>query len=509
MIARLTAIFAKFRASRRGNVLMIFAFAMIPLVFATGMGVDYARAARLQTKMNAIADAAALAAVTQPMMLKSDDQAKEAATKMFNAQAGTLGGDLIYDPDDLEVTITASDPNATLLSRTVKVAYRAESRNAFGGILGRSTLNIAGSSTAYADKAPYIDFYLLLDTSPSMLLPSTSDGLVRMRSQTSTNHLSDGCAFACHTANPHMDDIYIRDNNGRDIWLDANGNAHSVLKTSTKNGDTYVEYYNSSGKKVSAKESSGVYADSYWLAYNNLSYNGQPNIEMRIDAEQEAVRELVPIAKSIADENEVMYRMAVNRFDYYGPTTSYGQVAALTSLDSDSNVQSVVTKSTNLPMTSWYRNSCLTSSKCVDDQATDFKTALDQMSDLMPDPGSGATASDPQEVMFIITDGMSDEYLSGMGRTHRELQPTHIDQCNAIKARNIRIAILYTEYLPGSLTGNSWSQSNVAPYLDNVAPALQKCASPGLYQKVSTDDSISDALTALFKQAVATAHLTR
>lgn len=505
MMTRLTAVFAKLRASRRGNVLMIFAFAMIPMVFATGMGVDYARAARLQTKLNAIADAAALAAVTQPMMLQDDATAKTAAENMFNAQASMLGDDLIYSSDDLTVTITPVY-SASTPGRIATVTYHALSKNAFGGILGRSTIEIGGTSTANADKAPYIDFYLLLDTSPSMLLPATTDGLSRMRNAT-------GCAFACHLQQPHSESVYVRDNQGRDIWLDASDNAHSIVGTTTVNNVKYVKYYNQSGTLVTVKESSGFYADSYWLAYHNLSYNGKPNIEMRIDAEQEAVRELVPTAKQIADENKVSYRMAVYRFDY-GP--NFQTLISPTKLDTTTNMQAVVDAATDLPMTFWYKNSWITSSSNIDDQSTDFRTAFDRMNGtgsystpIIPNPGTGATADDPQKLLFIITDGMSDEYLSGMGRTHRELQPTHIDQCNAIKKRNIRIAILYTEYLPDSLTGNAWSQSNVAPYLPNVAPALQSCASPGLYQKVSTDDSIPDALAALFRQAVATAHLTQ
>src|SRR3546814_14198974 len=76
-------------------------------------------------------------------------------------------------------------------------------------------------------------------------------------------------------------------------------------------------------------ESSGYYADSYWLAYNNQTFNGKPNIEMRIDAEQEAVRELVPIAKTIADGNKVSYKMATYRFDY-GP--DFKKLAELTKI---------------------------------------------------------------------------------------------------------------------------------------------------------------------------------
>src|SRR3546814_19331950 len=87
---------------------------------------------------------------------------------------------------------------------------------------------------------------------------------------------------------------------------------------------------------------------------------------MRIDAEQEAVRELVPIAKTIADGNKVSYKMATYRFDY-GP--DFKKLAALTKLDSNANIDSVVSASTNLPMTYWYKNSWITSTKNIDDQS--------------------------------------------------------------------------------------------------------------------------------------------
>jgi Flp pilus assembly protein TadG len=516
MITRFSNLLARLRRNRRGNVLMIFAFAMVPMVFATGMGVDYTRAARLQTKMNAIADAAALSAVTQPMMLQSEDAATAAARAMFIAQSNELGSDLVFDgtnPDDLTITVTPVY-NATSPGRVATVTWKAESQNAFGGILGRPTIPIAGTSTSTADKAPYINFYLLLDTSPSMLLPTTTSGLNQMRSQTSTSHLSNGCAFACHAMNPHSDNIYVQDRNGKDIWLNAKDNYKAYAVDAIINGYVYSSTYSGTPTQI-APFSNGYYADAYWMAHNNATFptsKNTNNIEMRIDAEQTAVQSLVPTAKQIADDNHVMYRMAVNRFDYYGPTTSgYGPVVPLTDLSSDANVQSVVNAATNLPLTYWWSNSNISSTQNINDQSTNFYQAFDQMNKLMPTPGTGQTANDPQEVMFIITDGMSDENLNG-SRTHSQLLQTHIDQCTAIKSRNIRIAILYTAYLPESLTGDPWSISNVQPVLvptDKVAQQLQACASPGLYQMVSTDASIPDALNALFRQAVASAHLTQ
>jgi Flp pilus assembly protein TadG len=50
---------------RRGAVMMMFAMALPVLTFAIGMGIDYARAMKAQTKMNAVADSAALSAVSK------------------------------------------------------------------------------------------------------------------------------------------------------------------------------------------------------------------------------------------------------------------------------------------------------------------------------------------------------------------------------------------------------------------------------------------------------------
>src|SRR3546814_6630234 len=78
---------------------------MVPMVFATGMGIDYSRAAKLRTKLNALADAAALSAVTRPMMDKSSTYAKQIATNTFSAQAASLSGAEVS-----KLIITVTDP---------------------------------------------------------------------------------------------------------------------------------------------------------------------------------------------------------------------------------------------------------------------------------------------------------------------------------------------------------------------------------------------------------------
>ncbi len=209
----------------------------------------------------------------------------------------------------------------------------------------------------------------------------------------------------------------------------------------------------------------------------------------------------------MATNNHVTYKLQLFSFGYGAPsalTTSMTDVASLTT----ASVPDLAALQTN-----YYKNNCPTSSVCNSDQSTEFATMFTSMNSTITTPGDGTTSSTPQAVMFIVTDGMSDESLSG-SRNNRELRSSHLSQCTTIKNRGIRIAILYTEYLPESLTGDSWSQSYVAPYLPNIEPALKSCASTGsdgqpLYYKVTTDQSITDALTTLFALTVEAAHLTK
>ena len=83
---------ARLKANQKGGVYMIMGFAIIPLTFILGFGIDYARAMSLQTRLNAAADAAALAAVAPSMIHQSNSESSSAATNMFNAQASLETG---------------------------------------------------------------------------------------------------------------------------------------------------------------------------------------------------------------------------------------------------------------------------------------------------------------------------------------------------------------------------------------------------------------------------------
>jgi hypothetical protein len=120
----------------------------------------------------------------------------------------------------------------------------------------------------------------------------------------------------------------------------------------------------------------------------------------------------------------------------------------------------------------------------------------------MPNPGSGMAGQSPEEVLFIVSDGVDDSNVSGS----RNQALFNTSMCTTVKNRGIRIAVLYTTYLP--LPTNSWYNSYIAPFQPQIAGNMQNCASPGLFFQVSTDQDITAAMAALFQQAVATARLT-
>lgn len=183
----------RFLRDRRANALPMFAITALPMLYLTGMGIDYTLAAQRQAKLNALADAAALAAITPAMMAQSDAQAQTAAQDILNGQATKMAG-INYDPKKLTVNVVDNGPQ-----RTVSVSYQATSQNMFPGVLDLQTLSLTGKSQSTTTLPPNMDFYLLLDNSPSMAIAATSDGINTMVANTQAQ---GGCAFACHETAP-------------------------------------------------------------------------------------------------------------------------------------------------------------------------------------------------------------------------------------------------------------------------------------------------------------------
>ena len=153
------------------------------------------------------------------------------------------------------------------------------------------------------------------------------------------------------------------------------------------------------------------------------------------------------------------------------------------------------------------------------DVATNYDNSLGKLSQssYIPNPGNGTNqAGDtPQEVLFIVTDGVEDEHSgSRLQQAINDLgnapggNSSSTNWCTTIKNRGIKIAILYTDYL--AVPANSWYESWIAPIQSDIGPALQACASPALFYDAGLDSSnLGQDLAALFAAVTQSGHLTQ
>jgi Flp pilus assembly protein TadG len=464
----------RFARDRKANVAVIAALTMVPIIFLLGMTLDFTQAMRKKEQLDAAADAAAIAAVRPAMLMQSDAVASDTAMAIFMSVANNLPG-LAAVPTP---TITVTDVG---LQRTVSVSYNAASLNNFPKVLlNTASWPINGSATSQAASAPNMNWYLLMDDSPSMGIGATLTDINNLITATAPAKQpassSQNCGFACHETNiskdgGSQDNLTIARAKGVTLRIDLVSNALNQLLIS-------------------------------WTGCPQSGVTGG-------------------VMQCMSSLNNTTYKAALYTFD-----TGLNTLATLTT------PTLAGTKISNISLMSVLYQNCVTSTSCNTDYGTDIKGALSGLNGILPNPGLGSnsTGDTPQEVVFLVTDGVEDKIVSGasacpnasLASNNRCQQPLDTTMCTTLKNRGIKIAILYTEYLqlinlgPSQNITDSWYMSWVNQYntptsdTGTIAQNLTACASPGFYSHVQTGGDITGALTNLFiKVASSTASLTQ
>ncbi len=472
MKVMLRAWLSRFARDRKANVAVIAALTMVPIIFLLGMTLDFTQALRKKGQLDAAADAAAIAAVRPAMLMATDTVASDTAMAIFMSTANSLAPGLVAVPTP---TITVTDVG---LQRTVSVSYNAASLNNFPKVLlNNVSWPISGSASAQAGSAPNMNFYLLMDDSPSMGIGATLTDINNLITATAPAKQpassSQNCGFACHETNIGHD----------------------------------------GGTK------------------DNLAIARANNITLRIDLVSNALNQLLNtwsncpqtgisggVMQCMSALNNTTYKAALYTFDL-GLNT-------LATLTTPTSAGTQVNNISLMPVV--YQNCVVTTTNCKTDNGTDIAGALTSLNSIMPTPGLGSNAANdtPQEVVFLVTDGVEDKIATTcpnatFASNKRCQQPLDTTMCTTIKNRGIKIAILYTEYLqlinlgPSKNITDSWYMSWVDKYDEpksstgTIAQNLQACASPGFFSDVQTGGDITQALTDLFiKVASSTASLT-
>jgi Flp pilus assembly protein TadG len=188
----------RFRCDRRGNVAIIFAITCIPLISMVGAAVDYTRALQIRSQLQAALDTASVGSIVQKSaaFITAGSMAADGAVPGGDVDAINIFKGNTSGRTGFTLTSTTATVNRANGVVTATMQFSADVPTSLTSVMGFSKMTVTGSSVATATMPNYIDFYLLLDNSPSMGVGATPADVALMVKNT-----SDSCAFACHDLN--------------------------------------------------------------------------------------------------------------------------------------------------------------------------------------------------------------------------------------------------------------------------------------------------------------------
>jgi Flp pilus assembly protein TadG len=165
-----------------GNIAVTFALLLPLLLVGAGLSVDYLRAYGSYSEMQAELDLALIAAIKQIDNLNSDE-----IETVIHDWFGTQTRVGTFTLDDVAVDIIGSTISATARARVPTTLMQ---------IAGIDSVPVSVNSAVAGPATSYLNVYLVLDKSASMLLASNTSDQSKMTSAL-------GCAFACHQGEVH------------------------------------------------------------------------------------------------------------------------------------------------------------------------------------------------------------------------------------------------------------------------------------------------------------------
>lgn len=509
----LHALLARFRRDRGGNVALMFGFCTVPLLTAVGAATDYSMATRMKAKLQSAADAAVIAAVSQnspgylaATQMSSDGQVSAGvndANKVFTGIMSTITG---YT--NLADTPTVTKTGSTL---TASMTFSAQVPTVFMKIFGFPQLTVTGSSSSGASLPLYLDFYLVLDVSGSMGLPSTTAEAQRMQSINPDNYVQypTGCTLACHFS-PQNSACTDSGTQGYPTNNYCLGYAISRVSQSGYKSLLQTNNNNPMKKQLPSSIVSGL-PNSLYTNLSSVSScptDGTDScIQLRLDAVGYAVNQLFVTANAtekIANQFRIgLYPFIEYLYSYFPLTSNInGSTSNSSTINyAAANLASLLDTNTNASLGSG---------------GTHIDNALSSVNGLILSVGDGSTSSKTLPYVFLVTDGAQDPQTKGVpnggwaGSNHATvIDPSSV--CSPLKSRGIIVSVLYIPYQPINPVNASFANdeddaanSNIA----NIPASLQGCASPGFFYTASTPADITTALNAMFNHAIVTAHIT-
>ena len=200
-----------FADAQGGNVAIVFALSLIPLIGIAGAAIDYSRGNSAKTDMQAALDATAL-------MLAKDTAVPGETGAQLQGSAQAVFKALFNRPEVTSISITSTYKSTA--PATVSVSANGTLNSVFvGGLLGllgnqgASTMNISASATSTYGSPQTLALNVVFDSSASMIVGATAADVTAISTwvKNNWNSVKPGdpapkypggdnprCAFACH-----------------------------------------------------------------------------------------------------------------------------------------------------------------------------------------------------------------------------------------------------------------------------------------------------------------------
>ncbi|WP_158815804.1 pilus assembly protein TadG-related protein [Methylocapsa sp. S129] len=535
------------RRDRRGNVAITFALMAIPLIVMMGVGLDFYRKLSYKARLDAAADAAAIAAInttqaflTAPGQTLTGSALTNAAyaagqaqgVNVFKANVGAVATDLTLASPQVTVALSPSD--SLVINATV--TYSAQAPTVVGGLVGISTLQIAGQSQSSLSQGAYENFYLMLDVSGSMGLPTASADQDTLKANNPDDYVNSGisevqgnyvaypnntCAFACHfnaasgDGNYAMRSFAYAESHGLKLRVDSLASA--VLNL--------INYANTPGLATKPNQ--------YQLGIYPFINHAVPAVPLAAmpQSGSAAVNMFTPVTTTSAFINTLV------------PTGSTIPANTTTRSTTPLTITTTTTYTTTTsPFASTYLDNGAGSVPDINGKMLSIGSGGTHFENLWGDmklpniTGAPGTAASPQGYIFIVTDGADNAQtypnftgsqpqlpnangvVGAAAASGPYAQPSF---CSQAKAYGYTVAVLLIPYVPITPASTSFGSESIN--VDDIATpttltptgvspieqTMTNCASPGFFAKADSDADISAAIVQLFQQSVASARLTQ
>jgi hypothetical protein len=401
-------------------------------------------------------------------------------------------------------------------------------------IAGWSTMHIAGSSNSSSSLPLYLDFYLLLDVSSSMGLPSTAAEAVRMQNINPDNYVQypTGCTLACHfqpqnsactnsgtqrypTNNYCMGYLYSRVSQSALASLVNSASTGSRPKSNVPGLPNAM--LTNLNNAVDGSPNSFLTGNTNSLPYSLSAVSSCPTdgtdacIQLRLDAVGYAVTQLFQLAQTkaaVTNQFRIgLYPFIQYLYSYFPLTSSInGSTTDSSTINyAAANLASLLDTNVNANLGSG---------------GTHIDTAITSMNSVVTSVGNGSASNNTLPYVFLVTDGAQDPQTKGVpnGGWAGSNHATTIDPtiCSTMKSRGIKISVLYTPYVTINPVNTSFA-GNEDTYANNnissIPASLSGCASPSdssgsYFYTASTPAAINQALSDMFNHALTVAHIT-